>query len=203
MENSQMTMPSPDSSALEALLNDATLEEQVAADQLTDEAEAEVLGQGQEVEAAAAPLSNRERAVRQAKGELNYHEEPPGSNCNKFSRYFGKGCQPWCADFVSWAFDSTGNRDHRLPWGNPSAVESIMSWAEAHGYVVSTPQRGDVFVIQAPGVSHCGLVQRVSGPRFFTIEGNTTRPGYGSAAIWVAEKWRPIRGFRFLRVPPR
>src|SRR3954471_14018206 len=37
----------------------------------------------------------------------------------KYEKYFGYGTVNWCALFVSWAVDVTGNRDHRAPWSNP------------------------------------------------------------------------------------
>jgi hypothetical protein len=112
-----------------------------------------------------------ENALRVAIGELNTKES--GSNCQKYSRYFGKTCQVWCADFVSWAFDVSSNGNKKVPWGNPSAVSSIISWGQK-GYQVKTPRPGDIFTLKGPDVSHTGLVRRVEGKYFYTVEGNTS-----------------------------
>lgn len=198
----QALEPIMDSTELEALVNDPELEAS-----MDEGVMPKLLLSGSVLSRTLAGVltasaSNRERAVRQALTQQGYHEEPPGTNANKFSRYFGRAAQPWCADFVSWAFDSTGNRDHRLPWGNPSAVQSFITWATANRHFVTKPVRGDVFVIKNASASHCGLVQAVQGTRFLSIEGNTSR-ARDSRVIWVAAKWRPINGFRFIRVPAR
>jgi hypothetical protein len=142
----------------------------------------------------AAPQNNQKRALAAARGQIGYKET--GRDCNKFSRYFGRGCQYWCADFVSWAFDSTGDRNKKLPWRNPSAVASILQWAQKNNKLVKTPQPGDIFIMKGRGASHTGLVQQVAkdGKTFLTVEGN------------ASEKVRTVRRsfnkypYRFVRV---
>jgi hypothetical protein len=131
---------------------------------------------------AEAPSASELRAVSKTKGErasqratkqIGYKEQPYGSNCNKFSRYFGEGCQPWCGDFVSWAFDLNG--DKKLPWVNGSAVINILNWGRKHGHIVKTPRRGDIFIMYGSGYSHVGIVRKPLGSgRFTTVEGNTS-----------------------------
>jgi CHAP domain len=118
-------------------------------------------------------ISHAEKAVKKAITQLGNSENPPGSNCQKYSRYFNKSCQYWCADFVSWAFDTTGNSNKKLPWMNPSSVSSIIAWGEK-GHQVKKPRPGDIFTIKGSGVSHTGLVRKVAGNSFFTVEGNTS-----------------------------
>jgi CHAP domain len=115
--------------------------------------------------------SHRAKALKQALSQLGTKENPPGSNCQKYSTYFGHGCEYWCADFVSWAFDTTGNGDRKLPWGNPSAVSSIIAWG-IQGHEVKTPQPGDIFTIKGHGASHTGIVRKVTGGSFTSVEGN-------------------------------
>ena len=142
------------------------------------------------------PKDFRQRALKQGLSQVRYKEQPFGSNCNKFSRYFGKGCQAWCADFVSWAFDSTGNRDKRVAWRNPSAVASILQWAKRTKNVVKTPKPGDIFLIRKNGVSHTGLIRSVGRRTFTTIEGN--------ASNRVRSVKRSLsKGYVFVRVPSR
>jgi hypothetical protein len=99
-------------------------------------------------------------------------ETPPGSNVNKFSAHFGFGAQEWCADFVAWALDRTGNQDMEVPWGYPSAVVNILEWGQRNELVRHNPRKGDIFVKKPH--SHTGLVIRADGDSFMTIEGNTT-----------------------------
>lgn len=140
------------------------------------------------------PKNSREKALKQACGQVGYKEEPPGSNCNKFSKYFNKGCQAWCADFVSWAFDSTGNKDKKLPWSNVSAVASIQDWAKKNNKVVKTPKPGDIFLINNGKESHTGLVLKVSGGTFTTVEGNA-----GSPSVSVTSGQRTVSKYVFVR----
>jgi hypothetical protein len=102
------------------------------------------------------------------------HRDPVGSNCNPYSKYFGFGCQFWCADFVAFCIDRTGNRDKKVPWGYPSAVKNITLWGQKHGKIHSMPREGDIFTYKDG--DHTGLVLSANGSSFMTVEGNTTGP---------------------------
>jgi hypothetical protein len=52
-----------------------------------------------------------DKVVQAAYNELNSDhrwETPMGSNCNFYSSTWGKGCQPWCADFVKYVWKNAG-----------------------------------------------------------------------------------------------
>jgi CHAP domain len=100
------------------------------------------------------------------------HRDPVGSNCNPYSKYFGFGCQFWCADFVSYCIDRTGNNDRKVPWGYPSAVRNITAWGQKRGKIHSMPREGDIFTYK--NGDHTGLVLSANGSSFMTVEGNTT-----------------------------
>jgi hypothetical protein len=129
------------------------------------------------------------RALTLALSQKGMREHPRGSNKTKYSRYFGFGPQFWCADFVSWAFDKTGERTHTAPWGYPSAVVNITAWGQRNGRLYTKPRAGDVFT-RKDGM-HTGLVVSVDGSMFTTIEGNTTQEG-GSEAVFVASHTRDV-----------
>jgi CHAP domain len=134
-----------------------------------------VLGEAEAPSASelkVAAKTEGQKALRRALTKLSYEEKPSGSNCNFFSHYFGKGCQSWCADFVSWAFDGNGNK--KLPWANVSAVSSIYDWGKAKGHIVKRPLPGDIFILKGSGISHTGIVRSTSGSTFTTVEGNTS-----------------------------
>lgn len=145
---------------------------------------------------SAGTLTQRERALQMAETQIGYTDKPRGSNCNKFSSYFGKGCQPWCADFVSWAFDWQGNRDRKIRWGNPSAVASILAWGRANNHMVTSPRRGDIFIIKNSTASHTGFVRAVDlrAGTFTTVEGNTGTDNVKSSI-------RTISKYQFVRFP--
>jgi hypothetical protein len=124
---------------------------------------------------AAGMSDHQRRALALAVTQKGMREHPQGSNDNKYSRYFGFGAQFWCADFVAWCADMTGNRDKKVPWGYPSAVRNINSWAQRKGTIHSQPQAGDIFTRKDH--MHTGYVLSVQGSMFMTIEGNTSGPG--------------------------
>ena len=126
--------------------------------------------------ASASGISaHRLQALKLAVTQKGMREHPQGSNDNKYSRYFGFGPQFWCADFVAFCADMTGNRDKKVPWGHPSVVKNITSWGQRNGTIHSQPQKGDIFTRK--DALHTGFVLSVDGTTFMTIEGNTSGPG--------------------------
>ena len=129
--------------------------------------------------AAASSITAHQRralalALAQKGPTSTVQRVPVGSNCQPYSRYFGFGCQFWCADFVAFCVDRTGNRDRKVPWGYPSAVVNITAWGQKHGRIHSRPMKGDIFTRKDGG--HTGFVLSVQGSIFRTVEGNTRGP---------------------------
>ncbi len=127
--------------------------------------------------------SHQQRAMALALSQKGIRETPPGSNIQKYSQYFGYGAQFWCADFVAFCMDKTGNRDRKVPWGYPSACDNIAAWGKRTGKIHSQPRKGDIFLKKnrEPGADpndciHTGFVTKVDGSKFMTIEGNTSGP---------------------------
>lgn len=54
------------------------------------------------------------RMVALALTQTGMKENPRGSNNYPYSRYFGFGPQEWCADFVGWCVDQTGNKYRKV-----------------------------------------------------------------------------------------
>ena len=141
--------------------------------------EAAISGAAASGAAAASSITTHQRRALALglaqKGPLRTVKRTPvGSNCNPYSRYFGFGCQFWCADFVAFCVDRTGNRDHKVPWGYPSAVSNITRWGQKNGLIRSRPQQGDIFTRKDGG--HTGFVLSAQGSSFTTVEGNTSGP---------------------------
>lgn len=118
-----------------------------------------------------APVRN---VLARAIAEIGVREEPDGSNRGpRVDLYtapnFG---EPWCADFVSWAWNCA---DGGSPFGHIRGVYTIEDWARKHGRIVVDPQPGDLFLIlRPPSHGHTGLVVSVSddGRAISTVEGN-------------------------------
>jgi len=147
--------------AVEDLPEPQALEEAKAEDALADEG-------------VAAQSAIGAKAVQIARGQAGVVEsggEDCGVPLERYTRHFGKGLQhlPWCAFFVSWAFDEAGQRP---PWRNPGSVRSIHEWAQAQGRLVSQPAHGDIF--GRNDMEHTGLVAGANpaAGQIFTIEGN-------------------------------
>jgi len=149
------------------------------------------------VEGAAQPI-HAERAIRLALMQKGIREEPCPTNKNPFSRYFGYGAQKWCADFVGWCFDRTGDQDKRVPWGYVSSVKTIIAWAEREGRIQSQPRRGQIFAYE--NGKHTGIVTSVQGNKFTTIEGNTK--GVDGRTCWVHDHVRTNNGTYYFIRPP-
>ena len=162
--------------AKDGVLDDANPE--FEADELEAAADVIMGGEGAGAAGGAAAGSSitahQLRALALANSQKGPRETPLGSNCNPYSRYFGFGCQFWCADFVSYCIDRTGNQDHKVPWGYPSAVVNITAWGQRNRQIHSQPMKGDIFT-RKDG-EHTGFVQSVHGSSFMTIEGNTSGP---------------------------
>lgn len=123
---------------------------------------------------ASSTTAHQRRALALANSQKGVREHPVGSNSNPYSRYFGLGRQEWCADFVSYCVDRTGNRDKKVPWGPPSWVPNITAWGQKNRRIHSQPQTGDIFTRKDGG--HTGFVLSAHGSDFMTIEGNTSGP---------------------------
>jgi len=186
------------SKAIEGILEEDPAEFQAreleAAEALLAEEEEEV---DPEAGGGAAPISPHQlRALKLAETQKGIRETPPGSNRNIYSAYFGFGPQFWCADFVAFCLDKTGDQDKKVPWGYPSAVENITRWGQQNGAIHSEPRKGDIFTRKDGG--HTGFVLSAQGPKFTTIEGNTMGP---SGCVYVASQPRDASGelYHFVR----
>jgi peptidoglycan hydrolase-like protein with peptidoglycan-binding domain len=110
--------------------------------------------------------------------EIGYRESPPGSNGNKFGRWYGMDYQPWCAMFVSYCFYNAGLP---LPITTPLGFAYCpygVKWFKNKGKLSQAPEVGDVVFYdwQNDGVSdHVGIVETVNADgSIVAIEGNTS-----------------------------
>lgn len=128
----------------------------------------------------------RRTSVRAALTQVGVRERP-GNRGNRLVMYrravTGLGenprsAEPWCADFVSWAWKRAG-----VPIGfggnGSDYVPELMAWARFSGkwrWARSgyTPRTGDLIVYRSGGsrYGHVGLVVKVTRGRVHTVEGN-------------------------------
>ena len=128
------------------------------------------------------------RVIDIAKAEVGYLEKASNSQLDSKTANAGSGNytkywrdtypsyqgQPWCADFVSWvlmkAFDQV------------TAVALLKHWPYVYCPTLgnlftryANPEVGDIVIFYRGGTfTHTGIVTKVVGDRFETIEGNTS-----------------------------
>jgi hypothetical protein len=122
--------------------------------------------------AAAQPADVRSDIVSIANGELGTGENPPGSNCTKYS----DDCDSWCAYFATWVWRQAGSS---IP--NYGFTGDIYTWGQGKGRAHSTNtgmQPGDI-VLYGTGPQntdtsvHTGIVVAVGTGTITTVEGNS------------------------------
>ncbi len=128
--------------------------------------------------------------------EIGDHEDPAGSNKQKFGAWYGMNGQPWCAMFVSWVMHQAGWDGFAMATAKgyaycPDGVnwfKKQRAWAGPE----QAPQPGWIVFYEFSGSvsDHTGIVRSAAGPGDITaIEGNTDDAG-GSTGGQVMEKHR-------------
>lgn len=120
-----------------------------------------------------------DKLIAAAASQIGYFVKPGG--VTKFGSWYGLPTGQWCAMFVSWAADQSGNADV-IP--KHAYTPSGVAWFKAQGQWhagISGIRRGDIVYFDFAGapyrVSHVGIVESVnSDGSFNTIEGNTSGP---------------------------
>ena len=121
-------------------------------------------------------------AIAEARKWLNNREGP--GNQNRFSTYFHRGPELWCADFVSYCFEKTGNPIGKSGAGI-SLVTAMDAWFRHRGDWDSRPEVGAVIAFRwSTGQHHVGIVTKVTGSQITYISGNTSAPGGGRDGVF-------------------
>lgn len=129
-----------------------------------------------------------EKVILIAKNEIGYLEKKSNSQLdsktanagsNNYTKYWrdikpSYQGQPWCAAFVSWCFMEA--------FGLDTAKKLLKHWPYVYCPTMadlftlnSNPKVGDIVIFYRNGTfTHTGIVIKVSGDRFWTVEGNTS-----------------------------
>ncbi len=135
-------------------------------------------------------------AVRVAVGEIGVMEDPRGSNRGpRVDQYVSatglspSGQFPWCACFVFFCFkQASENLGRSNPVVRTAGVLDHWNKAGAKGVTRITAAQasgspalirpGHIFIMNfGSGLGHTGIVERVTGGKIVTIEGNTNTGG--------------------------
>ncbi|MFL5318309.1 MAG: peptidoglycan-binding protein [Myxococcaceae bacterium] len=137
-----------------------------------------------------------QRVLKLARSQMGNGESPPGSNNQKYSHFFGRGNEPWCADFVSWCYTKSGKKLN-IPY-----TPTLLQYMKNNGtYNRHNPKPGEIVIFDwHPGsgvpAEHTGLVEKVyrkNGQLYIqTIEGNN---GDRVRRRNVPVSWSMIAGF--------
>ena len=146
----------------------------------SDDGKEETIGMTKD-EAIQAVISIAEEEIgyleKRSNSQLDSKTANAGSNNytkywrDTYPQYQG---QPWCADFVSWCFMKA--------FGLDNAKKLLKHWPYVYCPTLGSlftkyanPQVGDIVIFYRGGTfAHTGIVTKVSGDRFWTIEGNTS-----------------------------
>ena len=136
-------------------------------------------------------MSNKEainKVLSIAKAEVGYLEKASNSSLdsktanagsNNYTKYWrdiypSYQGQPWCAVFVTWVFQQAFGREtaKKMLKHYPYVyVPTLMNLFTRY----ANPEVGDLVCFYRNGeFTHTGIVTKVSGDRFWTIEGNTS-----------------------------
>lgn len=119
--------------------------------------------------------------IANARKELNCRENPPGSNRSYCVDNYNKVIHgstnnwAWCATFISYVFDKTFKQYGLVnSFIKTASTASMLEWGNKKGIVNKTPAVGSIcYSSRGEGLGHVGLVIKVSGNKFYTIDGNS------------------------------
>ena len=129
-----------------------------------------------------------DKVIKIAANELGYLEKATNNHLdsktanagsNNYTKYWrdvypAYQGQAWCACFVSWVFMKA--------FGKDTAKKILRHWPYVYCPTLGTlftkhanPKAGDIVIFYRNGTfAHTGIVTKVSGDKFWTIEGNTS-----------------------------
>lgn len=110
-----------------------------------------------------------EDVLNQARAWIGIGENPPGSNHNEITQYYGFDAA-WCCMFIWAIFNKSGHGDLFMGGGKEAYCFNVRDWYQARGKFGSTPRDGALVIYGGSG--HIGIVESVSGSNWVSIEGN-------------------------------
>ena len=111
--------------------------------------------------------------IKKAQSQLGYKE---GYNNNTpYGKTYGLNYNPWCMMFVWWCADSVGIENTIIP--KTASCPTACRWFKERGQIIknSEVKKGDIVFFtwdNSNNADHVGIVEKVEGNIFTTIEGN-------------------------------
>lgn len=149
----------------------------------------------------------RRRALDKAITQLGVKEKPPDSNQVKYCDWYGM-LGPWCAMFVAWCYETTGDSPAFVQGGRYAYVPYLVADARAHKYglqVTDDPIAGDLVAYDWAfdgEHDHVGIFEQwIGGGDFEAIEGNTsTSNDSNGGQVMRRSRNRGAQATTFIRV---
>lgn len=147
-------------------------------------------------------MTTREQYLNTALSKVGTGENPPGSNCQPFSKALGRPCEAWCADFVVATGREAGLRIGNESAYTPSLYNSFVAAGKAVTNLASGLEPGDIifFDFVSPfntrGIQHVGIFHSYAQAGYInTVEGNTSSGDSGSQdnGDGVYRRVRPLK----------
>jgi CHAP domain len=149
----------------------------------------------------------RQAALTKAITQLGVRESPADSNNVKYCDWYGM-VGPWCAMFVTWAYETSGDAPALVKGSRYAYVPYIVADARAGKYglaVTDDPLPGDLVAYDWAfdgEYDHVGLFEKWTGGGAFTaIEGNTsTSNNSNGGEVMRRSRDRAAQATTFVRV---
>lgn len=129
--------------------------------------------EGDEVSGSSSASKSENSALNdvldEARNWLGTGENPPGSNHNAITEYYGFDAA-WCCMFIWTIFNRSGHGNIFMNGGKTAYCFDVMNWYKKRGKFGNTPKVGALIIYGGSG--HIGIVENVSGSSFVSIEGN-------------------------------
>lgn len=132
----------------------------------------------------------RASIVETARGEVGTREDGKnGGAALEYQRYFKRGPEEWCADFVSWVYTHAGQKMNQS-----SVTQIVRQLKAARRWKTSGPVPGDMVIFDWDGDGlgdHIGIVEGLGKNGVVkTIEGNTPHPTSRKQGVWEKDRAR-------------
>ena len=118
------------------------------------------------------------KIIEIAVGELGVKESPANSNRQKYGKEYGVNGTAWCCQFVWWLFKKAGAAALFYGGKKTAYCPTLMNYYKKQGqFVTKNFKSGDIIFFDFNGngqPDHVGIVEKVSGSKIYTIEGNTS-----------------------------
>lgn len=122
-------------------------------------------------------MTNAERILSVAVGEIGTKERPANSNNVKYNTWYynqevydGKngGKYPWCMTYVQWVYNEAG---FMLPYKTASC-SGLLGWYKTNkpNCITGSPIPGCIVIYNG----HTGILESINGTKITVIEGNTS-----------------------------